>query len=157
LESPQRPQFIAEDVMCAGRALLDPTDVQGGRPEVDLIPAQVNQFGRPQAVPIGHQDHGGVAPAMAVVLGGGDQPLDLGLGEVFAGAQVGVRPSARWNCSFYDGWRDQLEMRFRHGFQSRALATVRKMALLRTMFNYASSPMTARPIIPASATRAPRG
>jgi len=29
-------------------ALLDPADVQRGRPKVHLIPAQVNQFGNPQ-------------------------------------------------------------------------------------------------------------
>jgi hypothetical protein len=56
LQPPQRPQLVAEDWMGAGRALLDPTNVQGGRPELDLIPAQVNQLARPQAMPVGHQD-----------------------------------------------------------------------------------------------------
>jgi hypothetical protein len=46
-------------------------------------------------VPVGHQQHGGVAVAVAASLGGVDQPLDLGHGEVLAGAQVGVRPPAR--------------------------------------------------------------
>jgi hypothetical protein len=31
------------DRMCAGSALLDPADVQGARPEVDLILAQTNE------------------------------------------------------------------------------------------------------------------
>jgi hypothetical protein len=41
--------------MDAWRALLDPPDVPRGRPELDLIPAQVYQFGNLQAVPIGHK------------------------------------------------------------------------------------------------------
>ncbi len=76
--------------MGAWRALLDPADVQRGRAELHLIPAQVHQLGGPQAVPVGHQDHGGVPVAPAVSLGGFHQPLDLGLGQVLAGAQVGV-------------------------------------------------------------------
>ena len=84
------PAIRRQDRMRAGRALLDPADVQGGRGELDLVPAQVHQFGSAQAVPVGHQDHGGVAVAPAVSLGGLHQPLDLGLGQVFAGAQLGV-------------------------------------------------------------------
>jgi hypothetical protein len=49
--------------MGAGRALLDPTDVEGGCPEVDLILSHVRQFGSPQAVPIGYQDHGRIPVA----------------------------------------------------------------------------------------------
>ncbi len=45
LKPPQRPQFVPEDRMGAGRALLDPADVQRGRSEVHLIPAKVHQFG----------------------------------------------------------------------------------------------------------------
>jgi hypothetical protein len=36
LKPPQRPQFVADNRMRAGRALLDPADVQGGGSEVDL-------------------------------------------------------------------------------------------------------------------------
>ena len=45
------------------------------------------------------------------------QPLDLGLGQVLAGAQVGVGEPLGRNCSFYGGWRDQLEVRFGHVFR----------------------------------------
>jgi len=45
-EPPQGPQFFAEDRMRAGSALLEPADVQGGGSEIDLLPAQVGQFGR---------------------------------------------------------------------------------------------------------------
>ena len=93
-----------------GVPCLDPADVQGGRVELDLIPAQVHQLGRPQAMPVGHQDHGGVAVAIAVVFGGLHQPLDLGLGQVFAGAQVGVGGPLGPDCSVYGGWGDQPEV-----------------------------------------------
>jgi hypothetical protein len=96
--------------MGTGAALLDPADVQGGRGEVDLVPAQVGQFARPQAVPIGHQDHGGVPVSPSVCLGGPEQALDLGLGQVLAGAQVGVGGTLRPNCSIYGAWSHQPRM-----------------------------------------------
>jgi hypothetical protein len=80
LEPPQRSQLIAYDRMGAWRALLGPADMQGGRPEVHLIPAQVNQLGNPETVPIGHEDHGGVPMAVAVALGCFHKPLDFCFG-----------------------------------------------------------------------------
>jgi hypothetical protein len=56
MQPPESAQFVTEDRMRAGRALLDPADVQGGRSEVNLLPAQVNQFGHSQAVPVAYQD-----------------------------------------------------------------------------------------------------
>ena len=96
--------------MGARAALLDPADVQGGRSEVHLIPAQVRRLARPQAVPVGHQDHRAVPVRPTVSLGGLEQPLDLGLRQVFAGTQVGVGTARRGNCSFFGGWRDQPEV-----------------------------------------------
>lgn len=93
-------------------------------------------------MPVGQEHHSGVPVAMPVAPGGIDQPLDLGFGEMFAGAQVGIRPPARHNCSIYGSWRDQLEMRFRHRFPP--IATVRKMAVLRTIFNAGSFGRAAR-------------
>ena len=104
--------------MGAGRALLDPADVQRRRPEVHLVPPQVHQLGRPQAMPVGHKDHRGVPVAPAVSRGGFHQPLDLGLGQVLAGAQVAVGGPLGANCSIYGGWRDQLEVRFGHTFRA---------------------------------------
>ena len=72
--------------MRAGCAFLGLADVQGGRSEVHLIPTQVNQFGRPEAVPKGHQQHGGVPVAVAVALGGVDEPLDFGFRQMLAAA-----------------------------------------------------------------------
>jgi hypothetical protein len=40
LQPPQDAQLVPEDGVRAGSALLDPTDVQGGRFEVDLIPGR---------------------------------------------------------------------------------------------------------------------
>jgi hypothetical protein len=64
--------------------------VQVSRFELDLIPAQVHEFGSPQAVPIGHEDHRAVAVTPAVSRSGFHQPLDLGLSKVFTGAQVAI-------------------------------------------------------------------
>ena len=97
-----------------GRALLDPADVQRSRPEVHLIPPQVYKLRSPQAVPIGHEDHGSVPVPPAVLPGGAHQPLDLSLSQVLAGAQVRVGAPPGRDCSFCGGWRDQLEMRLRH-------------------------------------------
>ena len=49
--------------------------------------------------------------------GGFQQALDLGLGQMLAGPQLGIGAPPRGNCSFYGGWRDQLEVRFRHCFR----------------------------------------
>jgi hypothetical protein len=43
--------------------------VQGGRGEVDLIPAQVRQLARPEAMAISHEDHRAVPVAPSVALG----------------------------------------------------------------------------------------
>ena len=84
---------------------------------LDLVPAQIDQLTDPQTMTIGHQDHGGVAVTVAVVLGLVDQTRDLGLGQIFARAQLGIRPPAA-NCSLFDGWSHQPGVLFRHGFLS---------------------------------------
>ena len=102
--------------MRTGRALFDPTDVQCGRGEVDLVPAQVCQLAGPEAVAIGHKDHRGIPVCPPVFLGGREQALDLGLGQVFAGPQVRVGAALGGNCWFFGGWRDQPEVGFGQGF-----------------------------------------
>jgi hypothetical protein len=82
--------------------------------EVDLVPAEIADLGGPQAVPVGQQDHGGVAVTVSVAPGGFHQPLDLVWDEVLPGSELGVLLPLRSNCSFYFSWRDQLEMRFSH-------------------------------------------
>ena len=63
--------------------------------EVDGVPAQRHQLARPQPVPVGDQHHGGIAVAVAILPGGIDQAGDLAIGEVLAGADLGVTLAAR--------------------------------------------------------------
>ena len=87
-------------------ALLGPADVQDGVGEIDLIPTQVYELGRPPAVAEGDKDHGGIPVAPAIGLGGIDQPIDLGAGQVLPGPIDGVRFTSRRRQRFvYDGWR----------------------------------------------------
>ena len=61
----------------------------------------------------GDEDHGAVTMDPAVTLGGINQPVDLGAGQMLAGPIDSVRfTSRRGNCSFYDGWRHQLQRSF---------------------------------------------
>ena len=110
LQLAQGPHFIADNGMGGRRAPLGPAYVQDGVGEIDLIPAQVYKLGRPQAVAEGDKDHGGIPVTPAIGLGGFNQPIDLGAGQVLPGPIDGVRfTSRRGNCSFYDGWRHQLQ------------------------------------------------
>ena len=72
--------------------------------EVEHVPAQGGELAHPQAVAVGDQDHGGVAVAVAAGprSGGGDQPFDLGRGEVLAWPPGGVLEPARRDIPIYD-------------------------------------------------------
>ena len=90
--------------------------MQAAMGEVDGVPAQRHELGRPQAVPIRDQHHGGVAVAVAVLPGGSDQAGDLGIGEVLARADLGIALAARrapaiGNCPNNGCWRHQRQMR----------------------------------------------
>ena len=96
-------------------ALLDPADVQGGGGEI-LVPAQVHQLARPEAVAVGHQDHRAVPMAPAVRSGCFEQLLDLGLGQVLARPELGIWTPCRGNCSFFarrHSFRCNLAIEFR--------------------------------------------
>ena len=89
--------------------------------EVDGVPAQRHQLGRPQPMPIGDQHHGGVAVAVAVLPGSSDQPGDLAVGQVLAGADLGITFAARQastnaNCPNNGGRRHQRQMWICHDF-----------------------------------------
>ncbi len=77
--------------MRARRPVLDPPHVEHSAIEVDLVPAQVADLGRPQPMPEGDQDHARIAMAVAVGFGGLDQGFDLTKRQVLAGAKLGVR------------------------------------------------------------------
>ena len=73
----------------------DPPNVEGCCLEVDLLPARVDHFCRPQPVPVGQQDHERVPVAVPVAARSLDQLFDLMTIEVLAGAVVGIfSPSA---------------------------------------------------------------
>jgi hypothetical protein len=80
--------------------------VQDAGVKIDLVPPQRDQLARSQAVPVGDQDHRGVPVSVPIAPGGRDQLLDLGFGQVFAGAIVGIGASLRANCLFYGCWGD---------------------------------------------------
>ena len=88
--------------MSARGASFAPGYVQDASGKIDLVPSQGDQFARPQAVAVGDQDHRGVSVVVPIVLGGRDQLLDLSLGQVLAGAIVGIGTPLRGNCLFYD-------------------------------------------------------
>src|SRR5262249_8176149 len=68
--------------------------MQAALGQFDLLPLQVAHLGGPQAMAVGHQDHGRVAMAVAAILAGAvHQALDLALGEI-----------ASLDCQVYDAW-----------------------------------------------------
>ena len=76
--------------------------------EMDGVPAQRHDLGGTQPVPVGDEHHGGVAIPVAVLAGGGDQLLDLGIGQIFPAAKLDV-PAAPWRaapliCPINSGW-----------------------------------------------------
>jgi hypothetical protein len=82
--------------------------------EMDLLPTQIDQFRRPEPVAVGQQDHRGVAVRVPIALGPVDQRFNLVATQIFAGPKLAIGPAPRrHNCSIFDGWRDQLQGRFR--------------------------------------------
>src|SRR5262245_56150031 len=76
--------------------------MQAALGELDLLPLQVADLRCPQAMAVGHQDHGRVAmPVAAMLAGAGHQALDLALREV-----------APLDCQVYDVWCAFLGCRF---------------------------------------------
>jgi len=105
--------------------------MQPGLVKVNLRPAQVADFGRPQAMAIAHEDHGRVAMPAPVVLGLSEELINLSGGEVLALAQFRIRRAprcARANCTIFDDWGNQPESRFHWGFPSELETTARKLA-----------------------------
>ena len=93
----------------AGDPALTLRTCSAGSGEIDLIPTEIDQFGCPQAMAIGDQDHGGVPIARAVLAGRPDQLLDLSCRQMFPGADLGIRTSSWGDCPIYSGWGDDVE------------------------------------------------
>jgi hypothetical protein len=55
----------------AGDSILHPVNVEAALGQLDLLPLQIAQLGRPQAVAIANQDHSRVPMAVAAGLPGG--------------------------------------------------------------------------------------
>ena len=96
LQPAQGPQLAAGQGVNARRAVLGPVHVQAAMAEVDGVPPQRHQLGRPKTMPIRDQHHSGIAVAVAILPGGDDQTIDLGVGQVLAGADLGVTFAVRW-------------------------------------------------------------
>ena len=93
-----RRHFIADDGMGGRHALLGPVYVQDGVGEIDRRP-----WGKAT-------DHGGIPVTPAIGLGGIDQPIDLGAGQVLPRPIDRVRFSSRHSdCSIYKVWCHQFQ------------------------------------------------
>jgi hypothetical protein len=79
--------------MCARFSILDPVHMQVSGTKIDLFPAQVDNFGCPQAMPIGNEDHRRVSVTVSVAFRCLNELLNLGLGQVLAAAKFAVRPA----------------------------------------------------------------
>ena len=64
--------------------------------KVDGVPPRPDELARPQPVLVGDQHHGGIAVAVAVLPGRGDQAIDFGVGQILARADISVALTAGW-------------------------------------------------------------
>src|SRR6516165_9533890 len=103
--------------MGAWGAVLRTGDRQRRSLEINLGPLQITQLAGPEAVAEGNEDHGLVPMGPAVAFAPLDQPLDLGLGEVLAGADIGVLGSARCDFPYFSGRPCNFQGWIRHWFQ----------------------------------------
>ena len=99
--------------------MLCPGDRECCGLEIDLGPLQVANLGRSQPVPECEQDHGLVAMRSAIALAALDQPLDFWLGQVLAGAYVGVPGAARgFDFPYLGVWQYDFQGCFVIGFNA---------------------------------------
>lgn len=120
LQFSECPNLGASEGMHARRPPLQPMDVEPPLAQVHLIPAERDEFGHPEPVPVREEDHRGVAVAVAPPpLRCRHQKVHLPLGEVLAAAAGAVRHPLRGsggsNCPIYRGWRFFLRGRVHAG------------------------------------------
>ena len=82
---------------------------------------------------VGHQDHGGIALAVAIAFRRLDQRRHLGRREVLPAPEFGVWPADEGNCSVFARWWHQLQVRFRAHFRASVSTTARTMSYLRAV------------------------
>jgi hypothetical protein len=109
LERPQSPQLIARERVRRGLAALRPAQMQIAGFELNIGPLQAAKLTGAQAMPESHQDHGTIAQAPAIALGGSDELVHLALGQMLARPQLCIGSPNGLDCPIFCCWRDQLE------------------------------------------------
>ena len=89
------------------RTRPDPTGGQQARPAGSRVGTPPKSSSRPMPP--------------AVLPGNFHQTLNLGLSQVLASPQIGIGRPLRHDCSVYDAWRDEFQMRFGHVFSPPSL------------------------------------
>ncbi len=108
-------------------------------------------------MPEGHQDHGRVPEAIAVILRRLDQAFDLRLGQMLPRPQLLVGRPFRSNCSIYGGWRDQPQARFGHGIADSVVENCSNNVPYTTTVNWLWGRSGDRDTCAQSPTEAARG
>jgi hypothetical protein len=91
-EPPQRADLNPAQPVIPGQPVLQPLDVQDAVVEIEMRPAQAYRFRDAQPVREHRQQQRRVPDRPSALPGGGDEPLDLLRGEMFAIAQPAGRP-----------------------------------------------------------------
>jgi hypothetical protein len=73
-------------------------------------------------VTVGDHDHRRVAMPPAALPGGVHKALDLGGRKVLTGPQRGIRQARGRDCSVFDAWGYELQVRYRHVFGPSSLS-----------------------------------
>src|SRR5262245_12782464 len=66
----ERPHLVTADRVHAGNPVLDAVNVKAALGQLDLLPLQVADLRRPQAMAVGDQDHGRIPMPVAAMLSG---------------------------------------------------------------------------------------
>jgi hypothetical protein len=65
-------------------------------------------------MPKGDEEHGSITSATSILPSGRDERVNFLLGQVLAGAQVGILWPPWCDCLFLNGWGDKREVRVSH-------------------------------------------
>ena len=90
-------EFDPVQGMRAWQSVLPPPDVEQAIPEVDLVPAERNQFRHAQAVAISQLDHGGIpVPMPPEAFGHAYESLDFCGRQIFTASPMRIGALAWW-------------------------------------------------------------